>query len=122
MKMNTKKWMGIIIGALLIAVGVLYLLQTLGVDVSVSLDGWWTLFIILPCLNGLLTHKEKLWDLAGLAIGVLLLLAARDVIAYDLIWTIMVPVAVVALGIRMIVKAVTPDGKDAPAEGKDDQP
>lgn len=56
-----------------------------------------------------------------LAIGVLLLLAARDVIDYALVWKIMVPAAVVALGIRMIVKSVSPGGEDAPAE-TDSQP
>lgn len=66
MKMNMKNWMGIIIGAL-------YLLQALGVEVSLSLDGWWTLFIILSALHGLLTNRKKLWDLVVLAIGVLLL-------------------------------------------------
>lgn len=121
MKMNMKNWMGIIIGALLIAIGVLYLLQALGVEVSLSLDGWWTLFIILPALHGLLTNRKKLWDLVVLAIGVLLLLAARDVIDYDLVWKIAVPAVVVALGIRMIVKSVSPGGEDAPAE-TDSQP
>lgn len=102
-----KKLTGIILGAILIACGVLYALSAFGLaDVSFSLDGWWTLFIIVPCLNGLLTGKEKLGSLIGLAVGVLLLLAARDVVDYALVWKVMVPAVVVVLGIKLIVKSL----------------
>ena len=41
----------IIIGAILIACGVIYILGAFGIaDVNISLDGWWTLFIIIPLI------------------------------------------------------------------------
>ena len=41
----------IIIGTILIACGVIYILGAFGIaDVKFSLDGWWTLFIIIQCL------------------------------------------------------------------------
>ncbi len=104
-----KKLTGIIIGAVLIACGVIYMLGAFGIaDVNVSLDGWWTLFIIIPCLNGLFTSKDKFGNFIGLAVGVILLLAAQNVFEYDMIWKIIVPLIIIMIGIKMIVKTVSP--------------
>lgn len=105
--MKTRQLIGIVLGALLIACSILYVLSILGIaDFSFSLDGWWTLFIILPCLSGLMTSRDKFFSLFGLAVGVLLLLAARGVFNYAKAGTIMVPVIVVLLGAKLIVKSV----------------
>lgn len=104
-----KKLTGIIIGAVLIACGVIYILGAFGItDVNVPLDGWWTLFIIIPCLNGLFTSKDKFGNFIGLAVGVLLLLAAQNVFEYDMIWKIIVPLIIIMIGIKLIVKTVSP--------------
>jgi len=102
----------IIIGAILIACGVIYILGAFGiVDIDISLDGWWTLFIIIPCLNGLIASEDKLGNSIGLAVGVLLLLAAQDVFEYDMIWKIIVPAIIIVLGIKLIVKSTSPQKK-----------
>ncbi len=101
-----KKLPGIIIGALLICCGVVYALEAFGItDISFSFDGWWTMFIILPCLYGLITSKDKLGNLAGLSFGILLLLAARDVFDFDVVWKALIPIAIVVIGIKLIVKS-----------------
>lgn len=43
----------------------------------------------------------------GLGIGVLLLLAARDIIKYAMLWKIIVPIIIVVLGVKIIVKALS---------------
>lgn len=107
-----KKLTGIIIGAILIACGVIYALSAFGIaDINVSLDGWWTFFIIIPCLNGLFTSKDKLGNFIGLAVGVLLLLAAQGVFEYNMIWKIIVPTIIIMLGIKLIVKSTLPQNK-----------
>lgn len=106
-----KRWFLIIMGALFIAAGVLATLNTLGIaDINISLDGWWTLFIIIPALRGLITDKEKTWHILFLLFGVYLLLAARDVIKFGLIWDLFVPLVIVVVGIKWIVKALSPKG------------
>lgn len=108
-----KNLMRIIIGLLLIACGVIYALGAFGIaNVNVSLDGWWTLFIIVPCLNGLFTSKDKFGNFIGLAVGVLLLLAARDVFEYGMIWKIIVPIIIIMLGVKLIVKSIFPQEKN----------
>lgn len=107
-----KKLTGIIIGAVLIACGVIYMLGAFGIaDVNISLDGWWTLFIIIPCLNGLFTSKDKFGNFIGLAVGVLLLLAAQNVFEYDMIWKTIVPLIIIMIGIKLIVKTLSPKTK-----------
>ena len=112
-----KKLTGIIIGAILIACGVIYIMGAFGIaDINISLDGWWTLFIIIPCLDGFFTSKDKFGNFIGLLVGVLLLLAAQDVFEYDMILKIIVPIIIIMLGIKLIVKTTSPQKKIENAE------
>lgn len=102
----------IIIGIILVVCGAVYILGAFGIaEVDISLDGWWTLFIIIPCLNGLFTSKDKFGNFIGLAVGVFLLLAAQDVFDYDMVWKIIVPIIIIMLGIKLIVKSTSPQKK-----------
>lgn len=110
-----KKTTGIVLGALLIACGVIYALDAFGIaNISFSLDGWWTLFIIVPCLDGLLSGRDILGNLIGICVGVLLLLAAQGVFAYSVVWKLLVPMVIVVLGIKMIMKSVGTPGEREP--------
>lgn len=112
-----KRLMRIIIGVILIACGVIYALSAFGIaDINISLDAWWTLFIIVPCLNGLFTSKDKFGSFIGLAVGVLLLLAAQNVFEYDVIWKIIVPIIIIMLGVKLIIKSVSSQKKNENAE------
>ena len=56
MKRVTK----ILWGVVLIAAGVIFALNALDItDIDVFFDGWWTLFIIVPCTVGIFTEREK---------------------------------------------------------------
>lgn len=105
-----RKAFGIVLGAIIVAVGVLVGLNAFGIaDISISLDGWWTAFIIVPAVMGLVSGKDWAGSLAMLFVGIYLLLAARDVIDYSFGWKIIVPVLIVILGIKLIVKAAKTD-------------
>lgn len=107
-----KKLFGVVLGALLIAGGVLYAFDVLNiVSFDFSLDGWWTMFIIIPSLYSLLTSKDKSGSIIALAIGVFLLLAARDIIDFDIIWKLILPVIAIVIGIKLIAKVL---GKEKP--------
>ena len=82
-----EKAKAIIFGLILIIIGVILGLNSLEItNINIFFDGWWTLFIIIPCFIGLLNDKEKTGSLIGLCIGICLLLASLDVINFDLIW------------------------------------
>lgn len=93
-------------GIVLVAIGVLLVLNTLEIiKFDPFFRGFWTLFIIIPCGIGLITDRNKIGSLVGLTFGVALLLAARDVITYDLIWKLCLPFAVIFIGLGVIFKA-----------------
>ncbi len=103
-----KKVFGCFLGAILIASGTVCILNTFGItDAKISLNGWWTLFIIIPCLGGIVNNKEKLSSFVGLVCGILLLLAARDVFEYETVWETIVPIVIICLGIKLIIKTVS---------------
>lgn len=102
-----KKVRGIIWGAVLIAVGVLFALHSFGVlGDSILFDGWWTLFIIVPCAVGLITDSDKTGSIIGICIGVILLLWQQDVIDTSMIWKLIVPAIIIIIGIRVLVTAL----------------
>ena len=57
-------------GIVLVTVGALFALNALSItDIDVFFDGWWTLFIIVPCAIGLFTDYDKTGHLIGICIG-----------------------------------------------------
>ena len=76
-----KSFKNILWGIILIAVGVILGLNSLEItNIDIFFDGWWALFIIVPCFIGLITNNDKTGDIIGLVVGVLLLLASQDII------------------------------------------
>ena len=101
-----KSIKGVMWGLVLVALGIIMGGNALGwFSIDLFFDGWWTLFIIIPCAIGIITEKgERIGNLAGLIIGVLLLLACQDVIAFEMLWQIVLPVAIILIGVAMICK------------------
>lgn len=94
----------IVIGAVVLAAGVLFALNALNVtDFDIFFPGWWTLFIIIPSGIGLITDKDKTGSAIGLAVGVVLLLWQLDVLNLTLVWKLIVVAILVAVGIKLIV-------------------
>ena len=100
MKQSSK----LLLGLLLIALGVLWILDATGVfNFMFSTRGWWTLFIIVPCVFGLFNDHDKTGPCIGIGIGVLLLLAARDVITWHMFWQIAVAMLLIIFGVNLIL-------------------
>lgn len=100
---NMKNVRNVLWGIVLIAVGVIIALHAFGVaDINIFFDGWWTLFIIIPSVIGLICERDKTWNLICLTVGVVLLLCARSVLEWGMMWKLVIPVVAVIVGIRMI--------------------
>lgn len=69
-------------------------------------DGWWTLFIIVPCIISMVQHSINLGNLLGLAAGVLLLLGAQDVINFGMVWKLLLALAFVCIGLNIMFAGV----------------
>lgn len=99
-----KKLKNILWGLLLIAAGILFTLKVLNViDLNIFFDGWWTLFIIVPCTVGIFTESDKLGSIIGVAIGVFLLLCCQDVLSFELVRKLFVPAIIIIIGIKLVV-------------------
>ena len=90
-------------GIVLVIIGVIVGLNALNItNINIFFNGWWTLFIIIPSLIGLLKEKDKTGNIIGLIIGVVLLLGVQNIIDFDLIWKLILPVIIIIVGLSLI--------------------
>lgn len=90
-------------GVVLIAVGVLLGINALDLlHFNLFFDGWWTLFILVPSVIGLLTDDNKWGAFIGLLFGVFFLLCAQGVLSYDLLWKLALPIVAVLVGLSLL--------------------
>lgn len=105
-----KKISKVLWGIALISVGVIFALNAFGItDIQLFFDGWWTLFIIVPCFIGIFSDREKTGNIIGLTIGVFLLLCCQNVLGFDMLWKLAVPAIIVIIGLKLIFGAIFGD-------------
>lgn len=101
----------IIWGILLVALGVIFGLNAIGLtEINIFFDGWWTLIIIAFGLSGLYKDSDKTWPAILTLIGVVMLLAARNLIDFTIVWKLLFPSILVVFGISLVFKGFT--GRD----------
>lgn len=106
---NTKNF---IWGGVLIIVGVIIGLNAFGItNIDLFFDGWWTLFIIVPCFIGLFNEREKTGNIIGLVLGVFLLLSAQGIVEFDIVFKLALPILLVIFGLSIMFKNTRKKGK-----------
>ncbi len=71
-------------------------------DFTLFFDGWWTLFIIIPCLISMVQSGVSTGNAIGLVIGVLLLLSAQNLLGGISIGQLILPLLLVAIGVAIL--------------------
>ena len=105
-----KKTGKILWGVALIAIGGIFALNAFGIThIEIFFDGWWTLFIIVPCFIGIFSEREKTGNIIGLGIGVFLLLCCQNVLGFDMLWKLAIPAIIVIIGLKLILGAIFGD-------------
>lgn len=100
-----KRVRTILWGTVFLAVGVIIGGNSIGVwNIDLFFDGWWTLFLIVPAFIDLFRDSSKGGDLFLIALGVVLLLACQDVLSFRLILKLIVPIALVIIGLAIIFR------------------
>lgn len=91
-------------GIIFIIVGVILGLNALDItNINLFFDGWWTLFIIIPCFIDLFNEKDnKTSNIIGISIGVALLLAAQNIIDFTIVFRLIIPFVLVAIGVSFL--------------------
>ena len=100
-----KSFGNVLWGIVFIVVGLIIGGNALGIiNINIFFDGWWTLFIIVPCFIGLFKEREKTGNIIGLLIGIALLLCCQDLLNFDMIWKLALPTVLIIIGISFIFK------------------
>lgn len=100
-----RKFKNLIWGLLLVLVGCILGLNALEItNIDIFFDGWWTLFIIVPCFIGVFEKDNKTSNFVGLIIGLGLLLCCQDVLDFDILWKLLIPIILVVIGLSIIFK------------------
>ena len=100
-----KNFGNILWGIVLIIIGLIVGGNALGItNIDIFFDGWWTLFIIIPCFIGLFKEREKTGNIIGILIGIALLLCCQDILNFDMIWKLAFPLILIIIGISFIFK------------------
>lgn len=92
----------IVSGIALLLFGIGWTLEIAGI-IDISFKGWWTVFIIIPCLASFFSYENKGSSLAGVGFGILLLLATRGTIAWDDFWKYVICMLAIIWGISLIL-------------------
>ncbi len=93
-------------GIVIVVVGILLLIKNLDlIDINIFFEGWWTLFIIIPSLFGLLKKGSFVSSSLGLIIGILLLLATREIIEWNVVGKVFIPSIIIIVGLSFIFKS-----------------
>ncbi len=101
-KISTVLW-----GLVLVVLGLILGLNALDItDINLFFSGWWTLFIIIPCFIGLFQNKGKLASFIGLCIGIFLLLAAQGIVSFELLFKLLIPAVLIAIGLGIVFNAI----------------
>ena len=104
--MKNKLW-PIFWGLFFIIIGIGYGGDVLGMwNFTIFFSGWWTFFIIIPCLIGLIQKGFNTGDIIGLIIGLFLLLSSRDIVNFRVVGKLIFPIILVVIGLGIIFNDV----------------
>ncbi len=102
-----KTTRNILWGVVFLTLGIIFGLNALEItNINIFFNGWWTLFIIVPCFIGLFKDKDKTGNIIWLVIGILLLLCCQNILEFELIWKLIIPLILVIIGLSFIFKDV----------------
>ena len=102
---NNFKGTTVFWGFFIIVMGLLFLVNNLDLfGTNIFIDGWWTLFIIVPSVVGLFYKDDLMACVLGIIIGVLLFMAAQDFIGWETVGKIFLPFLIICIGISLLVK------------------
>lgn len=112
-KPRSPRYSGWVLGAILIGVGLLLMLQNLG---GFSLENWWALFILIPAIGAFSRAWSGYQDAGGrltsrvrsALFGGLILVLVTAMFLLNLNWVIFGPLVLILAGVGLLFNAVLP--------------
>ncbi len=97
-----KKFRSVLWGLCFLIVGFILILNALDLTkINIFFDGWWTLFIIVPCFVGLFT-EDFFGNFLGFLIGLGLMGGCQGWISFGLIAKLIFPFTLVVIGLSIL--------------------
>ncbi len=101
-----RKFTKILWGLVFLVLGTMFVLNAFNItNFTLFFEGWWTLIIIIPCAIGLFTESDKVGNIIGILIGVVLLLCCQDIISFSILRKLIVPAILIFIGLKLIFGA-----------------
>ena len=98
-----KNYSKLLWGLVVLAVGVIFTGNVLELwYIDVFFPGWWTMFMIIPGLVLILRDGFNVGSVILLVIGVILLCDSWDIFDTRLVWRLIIPIGIIAIGISLI--------------------
>ena len=117
-----KKISNLLWGLVFIVLGVAIGLDSFGLtEINFFFDGWWTLFIIIPCFIEIFRSKFKILNIIGIATGTALLLFCQRIFSLEMLLKLAVPTILVLIGITLVFKDAIFAPKSAPFKKSTDR-
>ncbi len=88
-------------GLILLAV-IIFLNQFSIININIFFDGWWTLFIIIPVILGIITENNKTGPVIGLSVGLILLLTVQNIFQWKDVGILVIMMILLVVGISLI--------------------
>jgi predicted membrane protein len=104
---------GLFWGALLILLGVIFLLDNMGVISAEHLWRFWPVLMIVGGISNVLRPERRFWGIILTIAGVLLLLKELGLVHYN--WAAFWPVILIAIGLMVLWNSLTAPSSTAPA-------
>ncbi|MBE6838600.1 MAG: hypothetical protein E7507_03540 [Ruminococcus sp.] len=101
-----KKISDIIVGLLFVAVGVIVGGRLIfDWEFTFFYPGWWTIFIIVPCIISMINHGINFWNSFGVGAGIVLFMGANHIF-FDMSesWKLLLPLVLVLMGLSIIFR------------------
>lgn len=92
-------------GLLFIAIGIGIVGDMAGAwEINLFFTGWWTLFLIVPAVFGMVEHGIRIGNSIGLVTGLALLACVRGYLPWEVLSRMLVPTVMILIGGVMVLK------------------
>ncbi len=100
-----KRISSVLWGLIFIAAGIGIVGNMAGVwEFHVFFPGWWTLFLIVPALLGIIEHGIRIGNTIGLVLGVALLSCCQNWLPWEVLSRMLVPTVMILIGGVLVFK------------------
>lgn len=100
-----SRFASVLWGIVFITIGIFYAGDSFNLwEFRLFFDGWWTLFIIIPCLISIVENGFGTGNAVGLSIGILFLLSSQGIVNSRIVAKLVLPAILILIGIKIIFR------------------